>query len=193
MQLAIHGDRTELDAFVCEHLSVCFRNSHPEKLPAVFIILIESMNKINCFLGHCFTFFLARLCKYPLPSLQFSCIFRTIHLWPRIRNQSQHLQFFCIWSVNFLLHSSMQLSFFFGDSYSKKSASDTNLSCELSVSIIYFMFSFSGGLVNFSHLVTHCHITIFDLVIHHWILFFQYFGHIKINCSMSITITAVRF
>ena len=28
----------------------------PRKLPAVFIILIESMNKINCFLGHCFTF-----------------------------------------------------------------------------------------------------------------------------------------
>ena len=30
------------------------------KLSAVFIILIESMNKINCFLGHCFTFFPGR-------------------------------------------------------------------------------------------------------------------------------------
>ena len=29
----------------------------PGKLCAVFIILIESMNKINCFLDHCFTFF----------------------------------------------------------------------------------------------------------------------------------------
>ena len=37
----------------------------PGKLSVVFIILIESMNKINCFLGHCSTFFLGRLCKYP--------------------------------------------------------------------------------------------------------------------------------
>ena len=91
----------------------------PGKLSAVFIILIESMNKINCFLGHCFTFFLGRLCKYPLSLLQFSCrwnyipwnskVFRAILLWPRIRNQSQYLQFFCIWSNDlFLLHSSMQ-------------------------------------------------------------------------------------
>ena len=43
------------------------------KLSAVFIILIESMNKMNCFLGHYFTFFLGRLYKYPLSLLQFPC------------------------------------------------------------------------------------------------------------------------
>ena len=52
--------------------------------------------------------------------------------------------------------SRVELSFFFGDSYSKKSSSDANSSCELSVSIISVMFSFSGGLVNFSYSVTHC-------------------------------------
>ena len=43
------------------------------KLSAVFIILIKIMNKINCFLGHCFTFLLGRLCKYPLSLHQLSC------------------------------------------------------------------------------------------------------------------------
>ena len=38
----------------------------PGKLSPLFIILIESMNKIKCFLGHSFTFFLGRLCKYSL-------------------------------------------------------------------------------------------------------------------------------
>ena len=47
-------------------------------------------------------------------------------------------------------------AFFFGDSYSKKSSSDANSSFELSVSILFVMFSCSGGLVNFSYLVTHC-------------------------------------
>ena len=73
MQQTINGDCTELTAFVCEHLSVCLDNLFPGKRSTVFIILIESMNKINCFLGHCFTFFLRRLCKYPLSLLQFSC------------------------------------------------------------------------------------------------------------------------
>ena len=49
----------------------------------------------------------------------------------------------------------VDLSFFFGDSYSKKLSSDANSSFELSVSVISIMFSFSGGLVNFSYLVTH--------------------------------------
>ena len=57
MQQTINGDCTELTAFVCEHLSVCLDNLFPGKRSTVFIILIESMNKINCFLGHCFTFF----------------------------------------------------------------------------------------------------------------------------------------
>ena len=52
--------------------------------------------------------------------------------------------------------SRVKLSFFVGDSYRKKSSSDTNSSCELSVSIISVMFSFSVGVVNFSYSVTHC-------------------------------------
>ena len=51
--------------------------------------------------------------------------------------------------------SRVELSFFFGDSYSKKSSSDANSSCELSV-VIIFMFSFSGDLANFPYFVTHC-------------------------------------
>ena len=52
--------------------------------------------------------------------------------------------------------SRVQLSFFFGDSFSKKSSADANSSCELSISIISVMFFFSHGLVNFSSLITHC-------------------------------------
>ena len=37
----------------------------PRKLSAVIIIPIESMNKVNCFLGHCFTLFLGKLYKCP--------------------------------------------------------------------------------------------------------------------------------
>ena len=36
------------------------------KLSAVFIIFIESMNKVNFFLGQCFTLFQGKLSKYPL-------------------------------------------------------------------------------------------------------------------------------
>ena len=52
----------------------------------------------------------------------------------------------------------VEFSFFFGDSYSKKS-SDANLSCELCLD-------------NFCHVF----------------FFFQYFGHLKINYTMSFTI-----
>ena len=236
MQQTIHGDCTELTAFVCEHLSVCLDNLFPGKRSTVFIILIESMNKINCFLGHCFTFFLRRLCKYPLSLLQFSCRSNEI-FW----NSKYSEQYFrdqesgtkvniCNFSIievvsNFSLIAAyslssssawflvslsyvedgslisisetlyaadmfswytfktffslpfyqftnlpltpwiltgespmllrVELSFFFGDSYSKKSSSDANSSCELSASIISVMFSISGGLVNFPYLVTH--------------------------------------
>ena len=38
--------------------------------------------------------------------------------------------------------SRVELNFFFGDTYSKKSSSDANSSCELSVLIISLVFSF---------------------------------------------------
>ena len=47
----------------------------------------------------------------------------------------------------------VKLSFFFGESYSKKSSSDANPSCKLCLDNL---FSFLGGLVNFSYLVAHC-------------------------------------
>ena len=54
------------------------------------------------------------------------------------------------------MFSRVELSYFFGDLYSKESSSDAISSCELSVSIISVMFSFSGGLVNFSYSVIQC-------------------------------------
>ena len=66
--------------------------------------------------------------------------------------------------------SRVNLSFFFGDSYSKKSSSDANLFCELCLNNSV-MFSFSGGLVNFSH--SHIACIIFDQVIHHYIIIHQ--------------------
>ena len=63
------------------------------------------------------------------------------------------------WATPWILTRKLQCfresSFFFGDSYSKKSSSDANSSCELSV-VIIFMFSFSGDLANFPYFVTHC-------------------------------------
>ena len=41
-----HGDCTELTAFVCEHLYVCYIILFPRKLSAIFVILIERMNRI---------------------------------------------------------------------------------------------------------------------------------------------------
>ena len=62
--------------------------------------------------------------------------------------------------------SRVELSFFFGDLYSKISSTDASSSCEFSVVIISVTFSFSGGLVNFSYSLTHC-LHDFDQVIHH--------------------------
>ena len=46
-----NGDCTELTAFICEHLFVCLHTEilFLRKLSVVFIILIEIMNKSNCF------------------------------------------------------------------------------------------------------------------------------------------------
>ena len=52
----------------------------PRKLSAVFIIHIKSMYKINCFLGHCFTFFLGRLCMYPFASVLLQIELNTLKL-----------------------------------------------------------------------------------------------------------------
>ena len=41
-----------MNTFLCTYVIL-----FPGKLSAIFVILIESMNKINCFLSHCFIFF----------------------------------------------------------------------------------------------------------------------------------------
>ena len=64
MQQTIHGDCTKLAAFVSKHLSVYLIILFPGKLSAVFIVLIESVNKINFFLGHCFTFLSGKVGHY---------------------------------------------------------------------------------------------------------------------------------
>ena len=106
MQQTIHGDCTELSTFVYERLSVCLHNPFPGKVSAVFIILIESMNKISCFLDHCVTFF-------PGKVVQVSPFFASVLLQIELNNlklqsiqnntfvtknqePSQYFQFFCI-------------------------------------------------------------------------------------------------
>ena len=65
MQQTIHGDCTELTAFVCEHLSVCLYNPFSRQAVCCIYHCRRSTNKISYLLGQCFTFFLGRLCKYP--------------------------------------------------------------------------------------------------------------------------------
>ena len=81
--------------------------------------------------------------------------------------------YLCIWSATVLGNSmnincssnafESRVKFLLGNSYSKKSSSDANSSCELSVSIVSVMSSFSGGLVNF-HTWLHIACLIFDQV-----------------------------
>ena len=90
---------------------------------------------------------------------------------------------FCIWSATVLCNSmdinwrnsnafESQVKFLFWWFISKKSSSDANLLWTLCLDN-FVMFSFSGGLVDFSYLVTHC--VVFHQVIHHWILFLLVF------------------
>ena len=62
--------------------------------------------------------------------------------------------------------SRINLSFFFGDSYSKKSSSDANSFCELSVLIILSSSHFQVVWLTF-HTRLHISWVIFDQVIHH--------------------------
>ena len=61
MQQTIHGDCTELTAFVCEHLSVCLHNPFSHEAFCSIHHPQRSMHKISCFLGHCVTFFSGKI------------------------------------------------------------------------------------------------------------------------------------
>ena len=119
MQQTIHGDCTELTAFVCEHLSVCLRNPFPQEAVCCIHHPQRKHEQDQLFLGpllYLFSekvvqvspFFASILLQIEWNILKLK-VFRTILSWPRIRNQSQYLQFFYIWSgEQFLLHSSIQ-------------------------------------------------------------------------------------
>ena len=66
MQQTIHGDCTELTAFVCEQLSV---NLHMFTFSREAVCCIHHPHRKH----EQDTFYLERLRKYPLSLLQFSC------------------------------------------------------------------------------------------------------------------------
>ena len=109
------------------------------------------MNMINCILGHCFTF------TETYAAEMFSLYaFKTFCNLPVAFEAQLCRATPWIFTGETIMLLRIALSFFFWDSYCKKSLSDTNSSCELSVSIISVVFSFSGGLFIFSYSVIHC-------------------------------------
>ena len=74
-----------MNTFLCTYVIL-----FPGKLSAIFVILIESMNKINCFLSHCFIFFWEGCAS--IPFLCFSSLADGI-IYPETPKYSE--QYFC--------------------------------------------------------------------------------------------------
>ena len=151
MQQTIHGDCTELTAFVCEHLFVCLHNPFSWEFVCCIHHPHRKHEQDQLFLGPLLYIFFWG-CATSIPFLCSSFLADRIK-YSETPKYSE--QYFCDQTGENPMLSTVELSYVFGDSYSKKS-SDANSSCELSVSIISIMFSFSGGLVDFSYSVTHC-------------------------------------